>query len=213
MVITMKNKDKLTIIVFVVLVILILGVFIIYNHKNKELSVDRKIKYIFENFTYDYVYNESSKLFLKGIDLLNENVFLYEKDENDRVKYYFIYNYNKYKKITNFAQVNAVFIKDEINKFMELKNIIMYESSYYIEDYQEDFNNTYVGSTIELDSYDEHYVYFNSDNFYCDNANYVGLLYEEPNCNYKVTKTKFTVALENKDLKLNNLEEIKNIVK
>lgn len=210
----MNNNDKKTLIVFAILVILIVGIFVFNNFKDKKIdNIDRKVTYIFNNLTYDGVYNASSKLFLQAIDLLNKrNVFEYEKDNSGNIKYYAINNHNQYRKIQNFVIVSNTFAKEEVIKYMDYKKIIKYENSYYIETYTEELNQNYVGSILDIDTYNDKYVYFKSINYYCENSNYLGLLDEEPNCSYTSNKTNFTIVLENNNLRINDLEEIKNIM-
>lgn len=211
----MKDNDKKTLALFIVLIILIIGVGIFNMYKNKALNnIDRKIEYIFNNLTYDNVYQEGTKLFFQTIDLINNKyVFTYEKDANGKVKLYSINEYNNYRKIQNFMLVSNTLKQNELEKYINLKKIIKHENNYYIETYQEEYNNKYVGSIIDIKNYDNDYVYFTSTNYYCENYKYLGLLEDEPNCNHTTTNSEFTIVLENNNLRINNLEDIINILK
>ena len=209
-----NNNDKKSLIIFILLVVAIISIFIFNVYKNKKLEVDRKIEYIFDNFTYDSVFNEGVDLFFQTIELLNQkNILKYERNRDESYKYYAINNYNHYRRITNFMLVTDTLKISEVEKFMKYKKIINYENSYYIETYNEEYNKDYIGSILDIESYDDKYVYFNSTNYYCDNGEYIGYLESEPNCNNTSINSKFTLTLENNNLRVNNLEEIINILK
>ena len=208
----MKNEDKKTLIIFFVIIFLILIV-ISYNiYKNRKLDVNRKVEYIFNTLTYKDVYHKASELFNQATLLVLDKGLNYEQNSNGKINYYSIDNYTKCKKITNFWLVNNTFSDKEINKFMEYKKIINKENNYYIEEYKSQKSN-YIGSIIEMDGYDESLVYFSSVNYYCENYEYIGVIDEEPDCNYEKEATKFSIILENNRIRINNLEEIKNIIK
>jgi len=210
----MNSNDRKNLIIFILLVIAIIGISIFNVYKNRDLKVDRKVEYIFNRFTYDTVLNEGNNLFFQTIELLNKkNSLEYERNRNESYKYYSINNYNNYRRITNFMLVTDTLKKSEVNEFMKLKKIIKYENSYYIETYKEEYNKTYVGSILDIESYDNNFVYFNSTNYYCNNSEYIGSLEKAPNCDYTSSNTKFTLTLENNNLRVNSLEEIKNILK
>jgi len=212
----MKEKDKITLLVFLGLIIVILGILKFNIYKNKKLDdVDRKVEYIFNELTYDQVYKKGNKLFLQSIELLtNSNVLEYEKDKNNKIIYYSINDYNNYKKIRNFYIVKTTLSSIETKKYMELKNIIEYENSYYIESNNKVFmKNDYIGSDIDIDSYDDKYVYFKIINYYCVDYKYIGIIENLPSCNYTNNESIFTLVLENNNLRVNNIEEIKNIIK
>lgn len=210
----MNSNDKKNLIIFILLIIAIIGISIFNVYKNRDLKVDRKVIYIFNRFTYDTVLNEGNNLFFQTIELLNKkNSLEYERNRDESYKYYSINNYNNYRRITNFMLVTDTLKKSEINEFMKLKKIIKYENSYYIETYKEEYNKTYVGSILDIESYDNNFVYFNSTNYYCNNSEYIGSLEKTPNCDYTSSNTKFTLTLENNNLRVNSLEEIKNILK
>jgi len=212
----MKNKDKLTLIVFIILIILIMGIFIYYLNSNKTNgNIDRKVNYLFDNITYDMAYINGKDLFNKGIKLLtNKDVFIYEKDYNGRNAYFSVDNCMHCKKIQNPMAFTNILTKDEIEIYMKNNNIFKYENLYYTDfEFDYSYNKKYIGSMLDIVSYDKEYVYFNSKNYYCDNSNYIGLLDKEPDCKYNIKETKFTIKYENNGLRLNDLNEIKNIVK
>jgi len=211
----MKN-NKITLSTFITLIIAII-VLLIYNiiQNNKLNNVDRKIEYIFNNYTYDRVYINGSNLFFKAIELLNNNeIFIFEKDDNNIIKNYVINDEKEYKKINNFNIVSNILSDHEIKKYMNLNGIIKYENNYYIvSSEKEKINNKYIGSILDIYSYDDKYVYFKSINYYCENYEYIGLLDDIPNCKYTSDETKFTLILENNNLRISNLEEIRSILK
>ncbi|MBE6156319.1 MAG: hypothetical protein E7161_01045 [Firmicutes bacterium] len=212
----MKEKDKLTLFVFIGLIVIILGILVFNIYKTKKLdNVDRRVEYIFNNLTYDNVFNKGSELFLQTIKLLNNSdIWEFERDVNGKIIYYAINNYNQYKKIRNFHIVNTTLNSVEIQKYMNEKNIIKYENNYYIEtNNDEELKSNYIGSNIEIKSYDNNYVYFKCINYYCDDYEYNGIIEEIPSCNYTDSESIFTLVLENNNLRVNNLEEIRNIIK
>lgn len=209
----MKNKDRVTLIIFITLIILIFAVFLMNLYKNRKLeNVDRKVDYIFETFTYDTIYKAGTELFFQTIELLNKDIFEYEKNANGSIKFFSINNYNSYRKINNFTIVSNTLTNSEIEKFMTLKKIINYENNYYREIYTEEINSTYIGSSIELDYYDENYAYFKSVNYYCNDYNYIGNIEEEPDCLYSTRESTFKIERENNNLRISSLEEITSIL-
>jgi len=209
----MKKEDKKTILIFIILIILIIGVLLFNIYKNKSNNVDRKVEYIFNNLTYDMVYNKGADLFLEAVSLLKDNVFEYEKNNNENIQYYSINDYNNYKKIKNSYKMTNILSNNALEKYMELKKIIKNENDYYIEDYKNNIDTNYIGSIIEIDKYNDNYVYFKSINYYCDNTKYIGILDSIPKCSYTSNESILTIINENNNLKINNIEEIQNILK
>lgn len=210
----MNSSDRKNLIIFILLIVAIMSIFIFNIYKNRKLEVDRKVEYIFDRFAYSTVFNEGNDLFFQAVELLNKkNGLEYERNRDESYKYYAINNYNHYRRITNFMLVTDTLKISEVNKFMELKKIIKHENSYYIETYKEEYNKNYIGSILDIESYDDNYIYFNSTNYYCDNSEYIGPLESAPNCNYTSSNTKFTLTLENNNLRVNSLEEIINVLK
>ena len=209
----MKSNDKKNLVIFSILIVLLV-VLIIYNFiiNNKIENINRKIKYIFNDYTYDEVYNRSSVLFNNAIKLLNNN-FEYQKDKNGKDQYFSIQNYNKYRRIIDFDLITSSLSYEEINNYLDKHQIIIDNNKYYIKFYNSNLPGTYVGSLININSYDGSYVYFNSQNFYCDNYEYIGIIEEVPNCKYETTNTTFTLVLEDDILKLANLNEFESILK
>ena len=186
---------------------------IIYNiYNNRKLDVYRKVEHYFNGLSYKEVYNRGSELLKEATLLLLDKNLEYERNNSGKINYYSLDNNKEYKKLTNFWLVSNTFSEKEINKVMDYKKIINKENKYYIEKYQSK-DSKYIGSIIDIDSYDDLYVYFNSINYYCDNYDYIGVILEYPACNYQKTETKFSIVLENNRLKINNLEEIINIIK
>ena len=208
----MEKKDKLTIIIFVILVISIITLAGINYYKNRPLeNVDRKIEYIM-GYSYDTVLNKGESLFEDTIELLiNPDIFDYAKNTNGKITFYSINKVNTYKKIKNFSIVKNILNEDSLKKYMTDKNIIYYEDSYYIND--EEFTNTnYIGSIIDILSYDDKKVTFSSVNYYCNNTKYIGILEEEPNCNYEIKKTNFNIDFIDNTFRISNIEEFKQII-
>ena len=210
----MYNSNKKTIIVFIFLILAIVTILFFNMFSHRKLNVNRKIDYIFGKFTYNIAFKEGNDLFFQTIELLNaENTLEYEKNFDGKDKFYSINNYNNYRKIINFMIVTNTLKISEVTKFMELKKIIKHENNYYIENYKEEFNKNYIGSILEIEDYDSNYIYFKSLNYYCKDEKYIGKLNNTPECNYTRTETKITLTLENNNLRVNNLEEIKNVIK
>lgn len=213
----MKKKDKLIIIIFIILIILILSLFLYHindNFINKK--VNRKVEYLFDNLTYNMVYSKSEELFVKGMDLLiNKDILEYEKNYLNKYVNYSVDKCNNCKKIINSNIFINILTKNELKKYMNDNKIIEYDNSYYINsNIGYDYNKKYIGSIIDIDSYDDNYVYLKSINYYCNNETaYIGLLKKEPTCSHNVKESTFKVKFENNNLRLDNLDDLKNIVK
>jgi len=208
----MEKKDKVTIIVFIFLVISIITLVGINYYKNKPLeNVDRKIEYIM-GYSYDSVLNKGETLFQETLRLLLEkDVFEYAKNVNEKTKYYSINKINNYKKINNFSIVKNILNEDIIKDYMEYKEIIYFENSYYIID--EDIEKTnYIGSIIDINSYDNEKVIFKNKNYYCENSEFIGLLHEEPHCNFEIKETTFSIIFIDNTFRIANLNDFKQII-
>lgn len=208
----MEKKDKLTIIVFAFLVISIITLVGINYYKNRPLkNIDRKIEYIM-GYSYDSVLNKGESLFQDTMELLlNQDVFDYAKNTNGKITYYSINKINTYKKIKNFSIVKNILNENSLKDYMEYKNIIYYEDSYYINN-EEIINTNYIGSIIDILSYDDEKVIFNSINYYCDNNKYIGILNEKPTCNYETKETKFSIDFIDNTFRISSLEDFKQII-
>lgn len=207
----MKRNDIKYIVIFILLIILIVGTIIFSYCKNKPLKdVDRKIEYIFNNLTYDNVLNMSKNVFNNALKLV-KNDFEYEIND-DEIELYSI-NDITYKKILNYSLINSTLKNNIINNFLNNKKIINYKNEYYIELYENNYNRDYVGSILSINNHGDKFVTIKSTNYYCKDSKFVGILNEEPDCEYIKTDTKFTLSLENNLLKVNNLDEIEKILK
>jgi len=163
-------------------------------------------------YSYDSVLNKGESLFQDTMELLlNEDVFDYAKNTNGKITYYSINKINTYKKIKNFSIVKNILNENSIKDYMEYKNIIYYEDSYYINN-EEIINTNYIGSIIDILSYDDEKVIFNSINYYCDNNKYIGILNEKPTCNYETKETKFSIDFIDNTFRISNLEDFKQII-
>lgn len=209
----MEKKDKITLIVFIFLIISIIFVVGVNSYKNRKLTnVDRKIEYIM-GYSYDTVLNKGSNLFLQTIELLNnKNVFEYTKNLDGSIKHYSIKDINNYVKITNFSLVTNTLSSNTLEDYINYKNIIYFENSYFMEDNKIEKNN-YIGSIIDINNYDNNKVNFKSINYYCDNSKYLGIIYEEPDCNYKKNETTFDIELENNMFKISSINDFKFLTK
>ena len=208
----MKKNDIKYIVIFILLIILIVGTIIFSHLKNKSLNdVDRKIEYIFNNLTYDNVLNMSKNTFNNALKLV-KNDFEYEVNEDEFVLYS-INDYNNYKKILNYSLISSTLKNNIIDSFLNNKKIINYKNEYYIESYDNNYNKDYVGSILSINNHGDKFVTIKSTNYYCENSKFVGVMNNEPNCEYTKTESKFTLSLENNLLKVNNLEEIERILK
>ena len=184
----MKKNDIKYIVIFILLIVLIVGTIIFSYYKNRPLNnVDRKIEYIFNNLTYDDVFN------------MSENTF------NN--------NYNNYKKILNYSLISNTLKNNLIDSFLNSKKIINYKGEYFIETYSNNYNNDYVGSVLSINNHGDNFVTINSTNYYCKDSKFIGVINTEPKCDYTKTESKFTLSLEGNLLKVNNLEEIERILK
>ncbi len=212
---SMKKNDEIILGIFIVVIILIgcIGIYYYSSNKKGEDKVDRKVKLIFDKYTYNDVYEKGKEIFLEGINIFRDkNTITYDVDDFNKLRHYAILDYTNYLKITNFFVVDNVFSKNEVKKFMELNNIVEVENSYYIKSRITGVDSNYIGSMVEIDSYDDKLVNFKSTNYYCDNEEFKGILTDSPSCDYKKEESKFSIVLENNTLRLNNLEEIKNIL-
>jgi len=203
----MEKKDKITLIVFIFLIIAIIFVVGVNSYKTRKLvNVDRKIEYIM-GYSYDSILNKGNSLFLQTIELLNnKDVFEYAKNLDQSIRHYSINDVNNYIKITNFSLAINTFTEDTLKEYMNYKKIIYFENNYFMEDTKVEKNN-YIGSIIDIDRYDNNYVYFKNTNYYCDNKEYLGIIYEEPNCEFTKDDSMFVMKLENNMFKINNLKD------
>ena len=207
----MKKNDIKYIIIFILLIILIVGTIIFSHLKNKPLNnVNRKIEYIFNNLTYDDVLNMSKKTFNNALKLV-KNDFEYEIDNNEIV-IYSINDYNNYKKILNYSLISSTLKNNIIESVLNSKKIINYKGEYFIESYENSYNKNYIGSILSINNHGDKFVTIKSTNYYCENSKFIGILNEEPECEYTKTESKFTLSLENNLLKVNNFEEIERIL-
>ena len=208
----MEKKDKLTIATFIFLIISILLIVGINFYKNRPLkNIDRKIEYIM-GYNSNIILDKGENLFKQTIELLtNKDVFEYAKGNDNEIKYYSINKINNYQKIKNFSIVKNILSESAIVDYMNSKNIINFENSYYIVLKDEEKIN-YIGSIINIDSYTNNTVTFKSINYYCDNYKYIGLIDEMPNCNYETKETKFNLIYKDNTFRIANIEEFKNII-
>ncbi len=210
----MKREDIRTLLLFIIIVLLI-GLCCLYNdYRNRTLNnIDRKVDVIFNKYSYDLMVEQGQTLFFDTIKFLNSENYGYEEEFGGDIRIYTINDYNRYKKIVNFSVIKDLINSTELANFMNLKKIINYEDEFYIESYKEEINENYIGSIIELMNYDTNFANFKSTNYYCENANYQGLLTNAPNCNYTFTETNYSLNLEGNILKINNIEDIYKIIK
>lgn len=205
----MKKEDKITLIVFITLVIAILLVVGINAYKTKKLdNVDRKVEYIM-GYTYDDILNKGENLFLDTVELFKDkDVFEYVLDLNEKVRYYSINKKHNYVKITNFSIATNNFSRNTLNDYMEYKKIIHFENSYYMENEKISKSN-YIGSMLDIDSYDDKQVIFKSTDYYCEERDYIGIIYEEPECDYIKKESKFYMINEGNIFKVNDIDNFK----
>ena len=208
----MKKEDIRALIIFILLIISIIGLWI-YNSKDRKIdNVDRKINKIFNMYSYGLVLNEGRNLFFEAVKISNTNNLLVEKNSNNRIVFYSIEDKSGYKKIQNFNEVKAILTKDEIEKYMLKNKIIEYKNNYYILDNKFKYNDSYVGSEVNILKYDDEYVYFKCINYYCDDYQFEGLLNKAPTCDYQKNESEFTLTKENNNLRINDLESISKII-
>ena len=208
----MKKNDIKYIIIFILLIVLIVSTIIFSYCKSKPLNnIDRKVEYIFNNKTYDDVLNMSKNTFNNALKLV-KNEYEYEINNNEIV-IYSINNYNNYKKILNYSLISSTLKNNIIDSFLNNKKIISYKGEYFIESYENNYNRDYVGSILSINNYGDGFVTIKSINYYCEDSKFIGVLNEEPKCEYTKKESKFTLSLENGLLKVNNLEEIERILK
>ena len=77
------------------------------------------------------------------------------------------------------------------------KKILKEDNNYFIPTYDITYNKDYIGSIIEVSKYDDTYIYFKSNNYYCSNSKYIGNLVNIPNCDFTVKESTFKVTLHN----------------
>ena len=188
-------------------------IFLIFfnNYTNRKLNVDRKNYYIFDKYSYNYVLNTAKNLFFEAIKINNTNNFEYQKDNNE-IKIYKINN-NKYKKINNFNIIADVYTEMAILEYMKDKNIIKNKDEYYIQVENEKIREDYIGSIIEIEDYDEEYVYLTATNYFCENFDYIGNLNNEPPCKYEKNDISYSIVLNNDHFLIYSYDSLKNISK
>lgn len=206
----MNREDVKNIVLFVILIILI--VFLLtfnYAKSIKKGNLDRKIIYI-NNMTYDSVLDKGTNTFFSMMDILLNDNFTYEKNSSNKDKIYNIKG-TDYKRITNMNTVLNKLDSNELDKFMKYKGIIQKDNDYYINSNK--INTNYIGSSINIDSFDNTYVIFKSINYYCDNYKYIGNIKNDIDCNYTKKESTFKTKFINDNLVINNFEDIINIIK
>jgi len=203
----MEKKDKITLIVFIFLVVSIIFVVGVNSYKTKPLkNVDRKIEYIM-GLSYDTVLNKGEELFFQTINLLNDKeIFEYERNLNNSIKTYAINDLTNYIKIKNFSLATNTFSSKSLKEYMEYKKIVYFEKSYYMENFNESISN-YVGSKIDIDSYNNEKVFFKSINYYCDNTEYIGSIEEIPSCEYTQKESRFSIVVDKNMFRISTIED------
>ena len=206
------KEDKKILIIFIIVISLLFLLFIYNDYLNRRELIDRKVIKIFNKYNYNEIIEKSNNTFLNAIRILNTNNLDYAMADSTGVMYFTINDNFYYRKINNFYLISNTLREDDLEKYMNDKKIIIYENNYYIDNYKDSTNEDYIGSIIDLIKYDDKYLYFKSNNYYCSNYEYIGLLEEEPNCNYTNTETNFKLVFEDNNIKINDLEEIKQII-
>lgn len=208
----MEKKDIKTLVIFILLVVGIITVTGINAYKNRKLeNVDRKIKYVM-GYTYDSVLNKGENLFSLTMSLmLDKDVFEYEKELDESISHYVIDKKSNYVKIKNFSLVLNNFTDNGINEYMNYKEIVYKDNAYYMQDLKVDRNN-YIGSILEIDSYNEEIVTFKSTNYYCTDREYIGVLDEVPTCDYQEKVTYFDLYHIDNTFKIDFNENLINIL-
>ncbi len=207
----MNNDDKKTIIVFISLIIMICLVWAYNINNNKSYKFDRKIKYIFGSLTYDNVYNKGKDLFINGIKLLDSD-FIFELDNKDNIEYYSLGKKNNYRKIVNYSLLFSTLSSKARDKYIKDRDIVQNSNDYYMGNYIKEVKKNYIGSSLDIESYDKDKVVFSSVNYFCDNYEYIGIIVDNVECSYTETKTTWTMIMENNILKIDNLEDFRRIM-
>ncbi len=209
----MDSKNRRTLVIFIILIVLIisLGIFNLVKGLNKQ-EVDRKVDKIFGMYSFDEILNKGEELFLNGINILKDNkAFLYEKDNMNKTLIYSINGYNKYKKISNFSLVTNTISAEELDNFMNYKKIIYYENGYYMESYNNKYDGNFIGSILEIDSYNDETTTFKVESYYDENSEFVGI-FEERKDNYQTITSMFTINNESGLIRVDNYQELINIL-
>ena len=145
------------------------------------------------------------------MDLLINNGLTFEKNNNKDIIYSI--NEQEYKKINNFSNVLTKLNYSEVDKFIKYKNILYKDNNYYLLNNSKKEVISYIGSNINITNYTDEYVIFTSNNYYCDNYKYLGLLDSEPECNYIKEESTFKLVFLENNLVIDNLDSIINIIK
>lgn len=210
----MSNSNKKTLVVFICLLLAIFALagYNIYK-KHQKYEVDRKVEKVFDFYSYAEILDKGEVLLQDGIRLLKDNLaFNYEKNNMNKLNIYAINDYNKYKKITNFNLVTNTISSSQLKDFMKLRKIINFENDYYMESYAQNYEGNLVGSTLEIQNYTDSIVTFKVVSYYCANEKYLGILESTPNCDYKKDIKTFTINNNSNLLRVNNYEELINIL-
>ena len=205
---SMKKENIKQIIIFCLLIITIIIIILINIYQNKKLDVNRKKVVIFNKYSYNYILNEGKNIFFNTYNLMNNNILQYEEKSNQKVIYKI--NNQNYYKIINYDLINNLLTKKAQNELMNDQNIILDNNEYYIEIKNIKNSYNYVGSFFEITSYNDKFINFKTTNYFCDNYEYIGRLEVEPQCDFKINNTNFTITLENNLIKLTSYNEIKN---
>lgn len=207
----MNKEDKKNIIIFVVLIFFILLVFI-FNivRNNKTSNIDRKVINI-NGINYNEIYKKSEDIFFSMMELLVDDGLTFEKNNSNKDSIYSINN-KDYKKIINFSNVLTKLSNNEIDKYIKYKDILYKDNNYYLLK-DKIVNTNYIGSKIKIDSYTDEYVILKSNNYYCDDYKYIGLIDKDLECNYKIEDSTFKLVFVDNNLVIDNLDSLINIIK
>lgn len=208
----MNKEDRRYLVMFIILILLLFTILIYEGYRNRKLDVDRKVELIFNTFSYDTVYETGKELFLNTIKISDTSNLEFARDNSNDIEYYMIGNFTNYKKLLEFTLISNTLSSKEITKYMNDKKIIEHDNHYYMGNNNEKINYDYIGSNIEISNYDDNYVYFTSINYYCKNSKYLGIIEENPNCEYTTKESNFTLVKENNNLRINDYQSIAEII-
>ncbi len=208
----MNKEDKKTILLFIALIIGILFVFLLNVYRNKSVEADRKKEAnILGRYSYSIMEKDGIKLFFDAVKLLDPAHNLEFESVNDRINLYSFGEYEDYKKIINFNIISDVLSTDSIKYYINNYNIVENGLDYYYKG-TSSIPNDYVGSIINIDSYNDKEVTFSNANYFCENSTFIGELSDEPDCNFIKNETIFRIILENDNLRIKDFQDIEDLL-
>lgn len=209
----MKYKSVLVIII----VFILFGLFIYkdyINYKESSSKNDRtKVEYIFNSMNEDKAKSIGENIFINVIKVISYDYFEVEKDVRDLDNIYNIDN-NSYVRVLNYNVIKDLFNNKDYLYYSESLGYKNVDNLDYIKVFSKDIDTSYVGSIIKVIDYDEDTISYESNNYYCSDYKFIGILDSIPECNIiKNTTSSFKLRKYNNSIRVNDINDFIGIKK